>query len=63
LLLTPYEDSKGYEIKVTFEKGRAYCCLYEWHGPEYKSKFLHCFSGGHKRVVREVVRLAALITV
>jgi hypothetical protein len=57
------EGSKGYRIEVAFEKRRAYCCLDKWSIPEYKSDVLCRFSGGHKKVVREVIRLAALTAI
>jgi hypothetical protein len=61
LLLLP-EGSWKYEIWITFEKRRARCCLRRWGKTRYDTEVLHQLSGGYNKVVREVVRLAALLT-
>jgi hypothetical protein len=56
------EGSWKYEIRITFENRRARCCLRGWGKTRYDTEVLHQLSGGYNKVVREVVRLAALLT-
>jgi hypothetical protein len=61
LLLLP-EGSWKYEIWITFEKRRARGCLRRWGKTRYDMEVLHQLSGGYNKVVEEVIRLAALLT-
>jgi hypothetical protein len=61
LFLLP-EGSWRYEIWITFEKRRARGCLRRWEKTRYDTEVLHQLSGGYNKVVREVLRLAALLT-
>jgi hypothetical protein len=61
LFLLP-EGSWKYEIWITFEKRRARGCLRRWGKTRDDMEVLHQLSGGYNKVVREVLELAALLT-
>jgi hypothetical protein len=56
------QGSRRYEVGIIFEKRRARCSLRGWKETGYDIEILHQSSGGYNKVVREVIRLAALLT-
>jgi hypothetical protein len=56
------EGSWRYEVGIIFGKRRAWCVVRRWKGTRHDIEVLHHFSGGYNKVVGEVLRLAALLT-
>ena len=61
LLLTLQSPWK-YEIGIIFGKRRAWFCLRRWKETRYDREVLHQSFGGYNKIVGEVLRLAALLT-
>jgi hypothetical protein len=57
------QGSWKYEIGIIFEKRRAWCCLRRWKETRYDGEILHQSFGGYNKIVGEVIRLAALLTI
>jgi hypothetical protein len=57
------QGSWRYEIGIIFGKRRAWCCLRRWKETRYDTEVLHQSSGGYNKIVGEVIRLAALLTI
>jgi len=61
LFPTPQSPWK-YEIGIIFGKRRARCSLRRWKETRDDTEVLHQSSGGYNKIVGEVIRLAALLT-
>jgi len=62
LISLPPRGSDGYTIEITFRKQGAWGSLKKWGEVECNSELPYYFSGGYNKVVKEAVRLAALLT-
>jgi hypothetical protein len=61
-LLLSLQSPWKYEIGIIFGKRRAWFCLRRWKETRYDREVLHQSFGGYNKIVGEVLRLAALLT-
>jgi hypothetical protein len=62
LISLPPKGSGGYTIEIIFWKQGAWGSLKKWGEVKCSSELPYYFSGGYNKIVREAVRLAALLT-